>query len=253
MSDDDLHKTRINAVKLLDDPHKAIEAERVISAIALELEHRHLPGMIATFREKYPGGFYGEKQAVEERDYKVAAKQLCLELLAQDEFAQLLEEKNWGELQNRVKHVVTSTNLIQGSFEKPKLLEAINKIGNTQKFFSGLFNVLWGKADFYERFQRFCDMLSDLGLNKWTYATYFVFLVDQEHGMFVKPTVLKKSLEKSHYPLVYESTPSADLYRQIVKFSWWLFARISELQPRDLIDVQSFMWHMAPTGKWADD
>jgi hypothetical protein len=71
--------------------------------------------------------------------------------------------------------------------------------------------------------------------------------------MFVKPTMLQKSLEISQYPLIYESTPSADLYRQILNFCRWLQKAIAELEPRDLIDVHSFMWHMAPTGKWSDD
>jgi hypothetical protein len=39
----------------------------------------------------------------------------------------------------------------------------------------------------------------------------------------------------------------------INNFCRWLQKAIAELEPRDLIDVHSFMWHMAPTGKWSDD
>jgi hypothetical protein len=253
MSVEDLHRTRTNAMNLLEDPKRAADAEQVLDAIDAELERRYLPGMLASFREVYPGGFYGERQAVEERDYKVKASELCLSLLGENEFADLLGAKNWIELFERVKRVVNQTNFIQGSFEKPKLFDAIRDENNAPAFFRALYDVMWGKAEFFVRFQHYCDVLESLGLNKWTYATYFSFLADPQNAMFVKPEMLKKSLEISRYPLNYESMPSADLYRQILKFSSWLKARIAELEPRDMIDVHSFMWHMAPTGKWSED
>jgi len=69
----------------------------------------------------------------------------------------------------------------------------------------------------------------------------------------VKPEMLKKSIELSSYPLDYESTPSFKLYKGILTFSNWLKNKTAELKPRDMIDVHSFMWHMAPTGKWSND
>jgi hypothetical protein len=176
-----------------------------------------------------------------------------LELLSEPPFSELLKAGDWTELVGRAKRVVNETNFIQGSFEKPKFLDAIQDPAKSPRFFRALYDVLWGADEFFSRFQRYCDVLEDLRLNKWTYASYFTFLADPEHRMFVKPTMLKKSLEISRYPLVYESTPSADFYRKILTFSNWLKAAISELEPQDLIDVHSFMWHMAPTGKWADD
>jgi hypothetical protein len=150
----------------------------------------------------------------------LAARELCLALLSKQEFAELLAAKDWEQLFERAKLIVNKTNLIQGSFEKPKFLDAIQQPAKSPVFFTALYDVLWGTDDFFARFQRYCDVLEELGLNKWTYATYFCFLTDPLHGMFVKPTMLQKSLEISQYPLIYESTPSADLYRQILNFCW---------------------------------
>lgn len=252
MSEEDLRKTRVNALRLLDDPKRSQEAEQVLAAIENELERRYLPGMIASFREVYPGGFHGEKQAEEERNFKLAARELCLNLLSREEFSALLAAKDWAELFERAKRLIILTPLIQGSFEKPKFLDALQEPMKGAQFFTALYDVLWGSDEFFMRFQRFCDVLEKIGLHKWTYATYFVFLADPEHGMFVKPTMLQKSLEISRYPLSYESTPSAEGYRAILRFCRWLQSAIAELKPRDLIDVHSFMWHMAPTGKHAE-
>ena len=50
-----------------------------------ELRFRSLPESIQRFLKEYPGGFYGEKFAGNERDYKVNAHRLMRELLNKDE------------------------------------------------------------------------------------------------------------------------------------------------------------------------
>ena len=145
------------------------------------------------------------------------------------------------------------TNFIQGSFEKPQLLDKIKKAEYSAPFFHALFNVLFSDRPLLDRFTLWGENLEDMGLAKWTYATYFLFLEDPVNAMFVKPEMLKKSLDLCKYPLVYESRPSASLYLEILAFSQWLKSKTHTLKPRDMIDVHSFMWHMAPTGKWAAD
>ena len=209
MSVDDLHKMRANALNLLDDPRRGKDAELLLAAIDAELSQRFLPGMIARFKEVYPGGFYGERQAIEERDYKVKASQLCLKLLAKEEFAELMAAEQWDELRTRASKVVDATNFIAPRFEKPKLFDQLKEAKSAALFFPALYEVLWGQGDFYERFDGFCKTLEKLDVAKWTFASYFSFLAEPERCMFVKPTMLQKSLEISRYPLRYESTPSA--------------------------------------------
>ena len=224
----------------------------MLDRIDAELKRRYLPGMIQTFLGEFPNGFHDEKQIKQEREYKLAARELCLELLGKDQFALLLANEDWSELFDRAKRLINKTNFIQPSFERPRLFEALQDAQKGPQFFTALFGVLWVEANFFERFQDFCGTLEELDLLKWTYATYFVFLADSQYGMFVKPEMLKKSLEISRYPLTYDPAPSAALYKGILKFSQWLKDSIVQLEPQDLIDVHSFMWHMAPTGKWAE-
>jgi hypothetical protein len=249
----ELHAARRNALAKLDDPKSGSNAAAMLDAIDQELERRSLPGMIKRFNEVYPGGFYGERQAEEERDYKVAASEECRRLFDREAFCELLERDEWAELVQRFKTVVSSTTLIQGAFEKPKLIDTVKNPANTAIYFRALYDSLWGEGELLERFDRYCKVLEDLGLAKWTYATYFAFLTDPERCMFVKPEMLKKSIELANHWLEYEPTPSARKYGEILEFSRWLQERIAVLKPRDMIDVHSFMWHMAPTGKWADE
>ena len=52
--------------------------------------------------------------------------------------------------------------------------------------------MLYGDEPLAARFNNWCTVLTELGLSKWTYATYFLFLSDTETYMFVKPEMLKK-------------------------------------------------------------
>lgn len=251
MSIEDINKLRINARKLLDQPGRYAQASEVLDALDKELERRYLPGMTQTFLEQNPDGFYGEKHKLEERDYKEEAVAVCQKQLNKDEFRALLDSSSYEELIARAAKVINQTTFIQGSFEKPKFLDAIRK--SPEIFFPALYDVLWSDDDIPKRFGRFIQRMEELGLNKWTYVTYFPFLMDPDNNMFVKPEMLKKSLDKSQYPLEYESTPSVELYLGIIEFSHWLKGKIASLKPRDLIDIHSFMWHMGPTGKWSEE
>ncbi len=250
MSIDDMNKLRKNAVLKLDDPKSHQHACDVLDAIDKELERRYIPGMIKTFLEVYPDGFYGQKQAIEERDYKLQASQLFKALLDKDSYAQLLNEKDYPEIIKRIAQCVSSTNFIQGSFEKPILLDTINK--NSERYCTALYNLIYGNEPEQERIESFIQRLDELSLLKWTYFSYFLFLSDTDKYMFVKPEMLKRSLEICRYPLSYESKPNYQLYKEILKYSYWLKEKIAELSPRDMIDVHSFMWHMAPTGKCSE-
>ena len=127
-SDDQLVRIRRNAFDALessDDPKRQDEAGALLNAIEAELERRHLPGMIEYFRERYPGGFYGEKYLNEERNYKVAASETLNDIFNQESVDELVSTDNWDELNSRTKQLVNMTNMIQGSFERPKLFDAL--------------------------------------------------------------------------------------------------------------------------------
>lgn len=255
-SDAALATQRKNAQVILDtskDPARLARAEALLAAIEAELERRHLPGMIDTFLKVYPDGFYGERLAQEERNYKLKASQLCQQLLSEDDMTTLIEGQHWNELFERVKTLVNKTNLIQPSFEKPKLFDTIREPGNPHVFYPALLDCLHGPGSHAARIGRFADTLSSLGLAKWTYVSYFLYLHYPDECMFVKPEGLKQCINITQYPLDYNPAPSEALYAQILTFSSWLKHKLADLKPRDMIDVQSFMWHMAPTGIHAKD
>jgi hypothetical protein len=68
-----------------------------------------------------------------------------------------------------------------------------------------------------------------------------------EH-MFIKPTVTRNAADICHFDIHYRPDLNWETYEAILRFSKFLRTELTkaELQPRDMIDVQSFMWCIRP-------
>jgi len=258
-SDAALDRRRLNAARVAREhvgTARGDEAERLLALLDVEFDRRHLPGMIEEFLRAFPEGFLDPQHLEQERNFKLDASRYCKTELTPEAFAAVQAGGPTEDLLGRVRKLVQMTTMIQGGFEKPKLFDAINDPAHTRNFLAALGDLLHGPGDAADRLDRFSGVLADLGLRKWTYATYFLFLSDPMRCMYVKPDGLRRALEITRYPLEYNHVPSATLYRDVLKFAGWLKDKLEQqgnaaLRPRDMIDVQSFIWHMAPTGKHA--
>ena len=92
----------------------------------------------------------------------------------------------------------------------------------------------------------FAKVLEDLGADKWTTASYFLFILIPEKYMFVNPMVTKNAAEISAIVLNYRPQLNWLTYKSVLEFSEYLRSALAELKPRDMIDVQSFMWCISP-------
>lgn len=252
MKDAELRVLQANARRRLEQRTDSI-AEQVLAAIDDAFADRHLPGAIRRFKADFPDLFKDSRYLDQERRDKLRASEYCREQLSKTVFEGAKTPEQAQALLSRVKDLVTMLNLLEARFERPIFLDKIGTPGVTAPFLAALNQLMWGNGPHEDRLEAFCDRAADWGLRKWTYASYFLFLAHPTECMFVKPESIKKALDTSPHPLTYESTPSSTLYRGILDFSGWLKGRLAALNPVDMIDVQSFIWYMAPTGKFARD
>ena len=207
-------------------------------------KYRSHPDSIQYFLERYPGGFHGDRFLREERDYKAAAHEAATSLLSESELRGLCAAGEHAEACARAQKVVNATNLIF-PYEKMAFRDGIKLPDWQQAFAEGLLEVLYGSEDLEERFENYFKLLSLFGAGKWTTATYFQFILFPEEFMFVKPTVTQQAAAVSGFEINYRSQLNWITYKQVLAFSRYLRGELSELKPRDLIDVQSFMWCIA--------
>jgi hypothetical protein len=209
------------------------------------MRYLSLPESVERFLARFPQGFYGDRFASEEREYKVRAHQLAQDLLSQSALTRLLSANDYGEVCRRALRVANATNLIF-PYEKMALKDGLESPAHQQAFATALFHLLYGDDDLKPRFERYVDILEGIGAAKWTIATYFLFIVYPAEYVFLKPTVTQNAAEISGFAINYRPDLNWLTYTSVLTFAKYLKTELTGLSPRDMIDVQSFMWCIAP-------
>lgn len=193
----------------------------------------------------FPEGFAGADFASAERDYKVKAHKLAHELLNEVQFQSLLSARAYQEICKRALQIANATNLIFPN-EKMALKDGLRTEVLQERFAQSLYNMVYGSGDVEPRFMAFSSALEEAEAAKWTIASYFPFIFDPQRYMFVKPTITQHAAELCGFEINYRPQLNELTLTGVLKFSDYLFRELAPLRPRDYIDVQSFMWCIAP-------
>ena len=216
-----------------------------ISKSKSSIKYQSLPQSIQFFLEEFPEGFYGEKFKEHEREYKEKAHALAKELLGKEAYGALLEAEDYPEIVKRALKVSNATNLIFPN-EKMSLKDGLQSPDAQMQFGEALYALLYGEEELEYRFVAFSKVLENIDAAKWTTATYFLFIIHPDKYMFVKPTITQYSSELCGFEVNYKPLLNWLTYKSVLGFSEYIKSEIAELKPRDMIDVQSFMWCIAP-------
>jgi hypothetical protein len=201
---------------------------------------------VRKFLYYFPKGFMDKKYAAWERDYKWKAHLEWKKQLNKEEFVRLLAEKEFDEISKRAIRIESRTNLLF-SFEKMALRDAVKTTDSARLFAQGLYNYIYNDENTKEAFVNFRDMLASLPVKKtkvltWPLLTVFGFIADPTRHIFLKPMVTKRAAEKYHFNFLYQSKPGWNTYTSLLTFAELIRDETKHLHPRDMIDIQSFMW-----------
>jgi len=214
-------------------------ASRPASAAALRCRRK--------FLRFFPQGFGDETYRDWERDYKVQAHQRWNELLSADTYAALLKDGKYQEAARRAVSIESRTNLLF-SFEKMALRDAVRSPGGARAFAEGLYAFLHDDdGDGRGAFEAWCGVLAQLPRRQtrvltWPLATVFGFLAQPTRHIFLKPNVTRIAAREYAYDFRYASRPGWDTYASLLGFAGRIRRDQRDLRPRDMIDVQSFIW-----------
>lgn len=193
-------------------------------------------------------GFETPKYEDWERGYKWNAHILWLELLNKKEFKRLLDAGEYTELANRATRIESKTNLLF-SFEKMALRDAVKSPEGAQSFAQGLYQFIYGTGNLKSRFTKWLDVVASLPRKQtrvltWPLVTVFGFIAKPDEHLFLKPKVTKIAAQKYGFDFKYSSTPNWDTYLNYLAFAEQVGADLNSLHPKDMIDIQSFLWVM---------
>jgi hypothetical protein len=198
----------------------------------------------AKFLRFFPEGFADETYTDWERGYKWNAHEQWEESLDRKSFARLLEQKKFEEIAATAVRIESRTNLLF-SFEKMALRDAI-KTG-AREFATGLFEFLHGRGNERTRFERWVEVVESLPRKQtrvltWPLVTVFGFIAQPEKHIFLKPNVTRVAAREYEFEFQYRSRPNWETYTSLLEFAETIRRDQKELRPRDMIDLQSFMW-----------
>jgi len=198
------------------------------------------------FLRFFPNGFYDETYLDWERDYKWATHAEWADRLNRSEFNSLLRKKAFDEIAFRALRIEGRSNLLF-SFEKMALRDAVKVPAGARAFAEGLYDFIYGPGAMQRRFTAWIETVAGLPKKQsrvltWPVVTVFGFMAQPEIHFFFKPTVTRTAAREYGYDLPYASRPSWKTYSELLNFADVVRRDLRDLRPRDMVDVQSFLW-----------
>ena len=198
------------------------------------------------FLRFFPGGFHDETYDAWERGYKQAAHEQWNQALAEPLFADMLQMKKYGEIAQLAVRLESRTNLLF-SFEKMALRDAIKSPAGAKLFATALYDFLHGKGTPAARFEGWVSAVDALPRKQtrvltWPIVTVFGFIAQPKKHIFLKPNVTRAAARAYGFEFEYRSRPAWPTYASLLQFAAVTGRDLEDLRPRDLIDIQSFIW-----------
>jgi hypothetical protein len=216
-----------------------------------ELASLRLPAFAAgkrRFTEIFPGRFRDQTYLAWERDYKRDAHLAWQRLLGRQEWARLRRRGDQQEIARRIAGFYARSHLnMLALYEWMALREALVDPRGGPLIADGLFDLIHGRGSFGARLARFAAVLDQAPqrqsrLAKWPVVTLFPFVAAPDEHFILKPKLVKRIAQRYGFDLRYHPRPNAETYEALISFVRWLERELRPWRPRDLIDVQSFLW-----------
>jgi hypothetical protein len=200
------------------------------------------------FLRLFPGGFSDETYLAWERDYKWEAHRRWIsDIGGQAEFRAKLDAGRHAEVAAAAVRIESGRQLLF-SFEKMAVKDAVIRSDEGAVLFAdGLYDWLHGPGREQPRFERWLEVVAKLPRRQtrvatWPVITVFGFIARPRVHAFLKPMAMQRAATAYGFDFAYSSRPSWETYSSFLDFCRTVKRDLADLRPRDLIDIQSFLW-----------
>ena len=198
------------------------------------------------FLRFFPGGFRDETYLDWERNYKWEAHERWEAALGRAAYRGLLARDAYAQIAAHAVGTESRTNLLF-SFEKMALRDAVKPPAGARAFATGLYDFLYGAGSEERKFERWCEVVASLPRRQtrvltWPVVTVFGFIARPDAHIFLKPNVTRTAAREYGVDFHYESRPTWETYASLLAFAGAVRRDLRDLRPRDMIDIQSFIW-----------
>jgi hypothetical protein len=198
------------------------------------------------FLRYFKRGFHDPTYVDWERGYKWKAHERWERELGRAPLAALIRDGQHAEAARRAVAIESGTNLLF-SFEKMALRDAVRTSAGARTFAEGLYALLHGRGAAPARFTHWVETIATLPRRQtrvltWPLATVFGFVAQPDRWIFLKPAVTRRAALAYGFDFTYRSRPNWNTYESLLAFAERVRRDVRDLRPRDMIDLQSFIW-----------
>ncbi len=202
--------------------------------------------LVEVLKRRYPNwtGFKDADFAKDEITYKRATIAMAQKELSAAELKRLLDTGAFDEFISRLEAIGRDNNLLYQAVPTTGDLGILyHATLDKPAFCRAMFDLLHGPDAGHLRLTRYTDFVKGAGLpNKWTFPTYFLFVCHPESEMFIKPRTTRWFVEFAADYKAFASTPTPFAYVVVKQLAEQLLTDLSQFGPRDMVDIQSFIW-----------
>jgi len=198
------------------------------------------------FLRYFPKGFRDQTYIDWERGYKAKAHEQWNAMLDRGGFKRLLQTRKFTEIAAHAVRIESRTNLLF-SFEKMALRDAVRPAAGARRFATGLYEFLHGSGSDERKFAAWSETIASLPRRQtrvltWPLVTVWGFIAQPERHIFLKPNVTRVAVRAYGFDFQYQSKPAWEVYASLLQFAEKVRRDLRDLRPRDMIDIQSFIW-----------
>lgn len=212
----------------------------------MKFDERKVPEILRLVQKRFEGWRSVDNQAFvdDEITYKREAASKAQELLSESALSRLLDAGEYDAFIKRLEGVGQSTNLLFLSRPSSGDLSILYQPDlDKAAFCEAVFLLLHNSAPVEDRLGSYFTFVQQQELpQKWTFPTYFLFLLYPDSELFIKPMTVRWFVELMNGPRTYPWTPSAEAYAAMRELFVQLQTALASYGVNDMIDAQSVVW-----------
>lgn len=212
----------------------------------MAIDQNKINELLSLCKKKFPDwdDFSHPGFTKEEVDYKRDSIKKAKELISKEALYQLIKENNFDEFISRLKKIAKDNNLLWISIPRQGDLNILHQEKlNKPIFCEAIFDLLYGEGESIQRLENYLNYIKKNNLpNKWTFPTYFLFILNPDKEYFIKPETTKWFLEFINREDEWSQIPDANSYKAIRNSVHELKQSLDKYQPKDIVDIQGFIY-----------
>ena len=197
--------------------------------------------------ELFPGGLHGPRMQDNERAYKDRLVTLAHDLYDKEVLQAALNEERYLEIvESAVRLVKHPENNFPSSFEKIRFVDAMRNCTRQEAFARAFCNWVMPTEPSQIAFEAITSELASSNTAKWPILTAWRFVLHPQTDVLIKPENIQKAAAVARFEVNYKPELNWLTYYSVMQFYNYIRTQIADLEPRDMIDVQNFIWCTDP-------